>query len=118
MSDVTENAPSNSNASEVPAASEKDDMRKAKLLQQKKALEAEQASFKLCFLSFHSKRFQQALQSVRTQLRSQQRNLMIENSRLKRVWQYREKVKNGEIDDPEIKYSLEREENMDSKSND
>uniref|UniRef100_A0AC34FB47 Uncharacterized protein n=1 Tax=Panagrolaimus sp. ES5 TaxID=591445 RepID=A0AC34FB47_9BILA len=89
MSD--EEGPSSSHHNDMVLPPEKETIKNGELLKTKSALEAEQ----------------RALQSVLIQLRNQQRHLMIENSRLKRVWQYREKVKNGEIEDPEMRDVLD-----------
>jgi|UniRef100_A0AC35FM83 hypothetical protein len=82
---------STSQSNEIILPPEKDALKNAELLKTKNVLEAEQ----------------RALQSTLIQLRNQQRQLMIENSRLKRIWQYREKVKNGEIEDPELRDVLD-----------
>lgn len=86
-----EEGPSTSQSNEIVLPPEKETLKNSQLLKNKSVLEAEQ----------------RALQSVLIQLRNQQRQLMIENSRLKRVWQYREKVKSGEIEDPELRDVLD-----------
>uniref|UniRef100_A0A914YIX5 Uncharacterized protein n=1 Tax=Panagrolaimus superbus TaxID=310955 RepID=A0A914YIX5_9BILA len=83
--------PSTSYSNETVLPPEKENLKNSELLKTKNALESEQ----------------RALQSVLIQLRNQQRQLMIENSRLKRIWQYRQKVKNGEIEDPEMRDVLD-----------
>lgn len=89
MSDTFKDNFLRSSTSGIP--DEKDLAKKNELQKQKTVLETEQ----------------RALQSVLLQLRGQQRDLMLENNKLKKVWQYREKVRNGEIEDPDVRYALE-----------